>query len=57
MNKKHSLGRYKLWGSIMWCLNWKNGWVRVGNMMFRWNTDWKSTYMVFGIEHMTRRAK
>lgn len=45
--------RYKLKGKYMWCLNPKNGWIRIGKVIFRWNdTVDKKFKTLFSIEVM-----
>jgi hypothetical protein len=29
---------------VSWVLTWRNGWVRMGNVVVRWNTDWMKPY-------------
>ena len=49
--------RYKLKGTIRWCLNWKNGWVGFGDWIIRWNTQWldNTDYDLFAIIKMKRK--
>lgn len=49
--------RYKLKGNPAWCLNWKNGWIRFGDWIFRWNTKWMPSkeYEMFSFTKMARR--
>ena len=49
---KSKFSRYNLKGNIMWCLNWRNGWVRVYNTMIRWNTTWTTNYRYFSVEQI-----
>ena len=43
---------YKLKGSVMWCLNFRNGWIRVKDVMVRWNTDWTIGHTYFSVTAM-----
>ena len=53
--KTHSVfNRYKLLGDIKWCLNWRNGWVRIYNTSISWNTDWTIHYTFFSVEQISR---
>ena len=36
----------------MWCLNWRNGWIRIYNHHIRWNTDWTTNYTYFLVEQI-----
>ena len=55
MKSKSKFSRYNLRGDIMWCLDWRNGWVRIYNTMIRWNTDWTTNYRYFSVERMRRK--
>ena len=44
--------RYNLKGKYMWCLNWRNGWIRVLDVMIRWNTDWTPGHTYFSVTNM-----
>ena len=46
------LTRYYLKGNYMWCLNWRNGWIRIYNVMVRWNTDWTVGHTYFSLTNM-----
>lgn len=49
--------RYKLKGTVRWCLNWKNGWIAFGDWIIRWNTQWldNTDYDLFAIIKMKRK--
>jgi hypothetical protein len=46
------LTRYNLKGNYAWCLNWRNGWIRIHDVMFRWNTDWTVGHTYFSLTNM-----
>lgn len=49
--------RFKLKGDIMWCLLPRNGWIRIKDIMIRWNTTWTPTHTYFSIMDMKKDAK
>ena len=32
--------KYSLKTNPAWCLNWQNGWIKISNVVIRWNTTW-----------------
>ena len=38
--------KYKLHGTVMWCFNFEKGWLRIGNLLVRWND---CDNLIFGI--------
>jgi len=53
----YMIRRYKLKGDICWCLNFKNGWIRIYNYMIRWNTDWTIPHIIFSLTNVTKGYK
>ena len=43
------MSRFKFKGRIMWCLTFRNGWIRIKDTMIRWNTDWTLTHTYFSV--------
>ena len=41
--------RYKLRGNISWCLNLVNGWIRIYDVIVRWNTNWTKGHTYFSV--------
>ena len=44
--------RHSLRGKVTWSLNWRNGWIRIVQVMIRWNTHWTKPYTYFSISYM-----
>lgn len=49
------LTRYNVKGDYAWVLNWRNGWIRIHDVMIRWNTDWTVEFTYFSITNMKAR--
>ena len=41
----------------MWCLDLSNGWIRMHDVMVRWNTTWTIPYTYFSVTNMKKRLK
>lgn len=48
--KRTKLTRFQLHGKVQWCLLYRNGWIRIKNIIVRWNTSWTTDYRYFTVE-------